>query len=84
MDAVLNFLLNFREVLQDKTVLLVTHQLQYVQRADKIFLATSGGRIESFGNYHDLIASGSNFSSYVKDNESAESTTTCVIKVVNT
>ncbi|XP_065919562.1 ATP-binding cassette sub-family C member 4-like isoform X2 [Dysidea avara] len=44
-------------VLADKLVILVTHQLQYAEHADRI-LVLKEGCVQGYGNYEDLTSSG--------------------------
>lgn len=50
--------------LQDKTRILVTHQLQYLPHVDYIYILHDG-KIENSGTFPDLIARGVNFASLV-------------------
>ncbi len=43
-----------REHLKDKTVVLVTHQLQYVKQADRVIVTGSGGTIKASGTYEQV------------------------------
>ena len=43
-----------KEYLKEKTVVLVTHQLQFLQKADKIAYLKDG-KLNAFGEYNDLI-----------------------------
>ena len=49
-----------KKELAGKTVLLVTHQLQYLQSCDRVVMMV-GGRIEEQGSYEDLMASPGTF-----------------------
>ena len=64
----IKYLLPQRGLLKGRTVLLATHQLQYVEKADKIFLVDQG-RVTSYKNYEEFLKSGSNLSSCLKKNE---------------
>lgn len=50
-----------RNFLKDKMRLLVTHQLQYLQSADKI-IVMNDGQIQAQGDYKELLKSGIDFS----------------------
>ncbi|XP_066155396.1 probable multidrug resistance-associated protein lethal(2)03659 [Euwallacea fornicatus] len=50
-----------RGFLKDKIRILATHQLQYLQSADRIVIINDG-RIQVEGNYAELLSSGVNFS----------------------
>lgn len=45
--------------MKDKLVILVTHQLQFLERSEKILLLKEG-KIEKLGNYEDITAAGFN------------------------
>ena len=54
-----------------KTILLATHQLQFVENADKIILVNQGA-VSTFESYVEFIESGSDFSSYLDKCETAD------------
>ena len=59
----------FREyilgALKGKTVILVTHQLQYLPHTDRIFIMAHG-RIQQTGTYEELLNSGFDFAEILK------------------
>lgn len=57
------------DFLKDKTVVLVTHQLQFLRKADKIFVLNEGRNIAT-GTYDQLVASGIDFLSLLTSQES--------------
>ncbi|GIL43241.1 hypothetical protein Vafri_1038 [Volvox africanus] len=60
-------------LLEDKTRLLVTHQLQYLPSADLV-VVMSGGAVQHVGTYDDLVARGVDFHQFVKETEEAGKT----------
>ena len=50
---------------RNKTVVLVTHQIQFLQQADKIFIVDSGTNTIPAGNFTQLVASGVNIVAYL-------------------
>ena len=54
------------EYLKDKTRILITHQLQYLQTADHILILKDGVEI-AYGTYAQLKEQGVNFSSFVSE-----------------
>ena len=64
-----------RGFLKDKAVVLVTHQLQYLQEADEIIVLKSG-KIEEKGSFQHLVKNGMDFSAFLaeetKDEEEKE------------
>eukprot|EP01155_Anaeramoeba_flamelloides_P009729 Anaeramoba_flamelloidesa198_170.p1 GENE.a198_170~~a198_170.p1 ORF type:complete len:1439 (+),score=398.63 a198_170:113-4429(+) len=56
------------ELLKTKTVILVTHQLQYLPQADDIIVINQGKIIER-GTYQELMIRGFDFNSIVENNE---------------
>lgn len=56
----------FKTYLKNKTIILVTHQLQYLDRCDKSILM-DGGRIVSQGTYQEILSTNSPFLSFLKD-----------------
>ncbi|XP_076255687.1 putative multidrug resistance-associated protein lethal(2)03659 isoform X3 [Rhynchophorus ferrugineus] len=52
--------------LQDKTVILITHQLQYLKDVDHI-IYLDNGKIKSHGNYTELQSSGFDFTKLLSD-----------------
>ena len=61
----------FRTFLRGKTILLVTHQLQYVRQADRVFLV-NGGRLTMSGSYEQISQAGADFLQYIIDEEKEE------------
>ncbi|XP_044973529.1 ABC transporter C family member 14-like [Hordeum vulgare subsp. vulgare] len=57
-------------ILKSKTVLLVTHQVDFLQNVDTIFVMKNGGIIQS-GNYVDLLGSCSDFVALVAAHHSS-------------
>ena len=57
-----------RGFLKKKAVILVTHQLQYLQEADEIAVMKSGV-IEDKGSFQDLMKNGMDFSSFLAQEE---------------
>ncbi|KAF7279579.1 hypothetical protein GWI33_006975 [Rhynchophorus ferrugineus] len=60
-----------KEFLKDKIRVLVTHQLQYLQNADKIIIMNDG-QIQVEGNYKELQKSGLNFSKLLEEYNTEE------------
>ncbi|CAG2115671.1 unnamed protein product, partial [Medioppia subpectinata] len=54
------------EYLANKTVILVTHQIQHLERASKI-LVLNEGRLVAVGPYNQLVSSGVDFLSIIKE-----------------
>ena len=52
--------------MRSKTVILVTHQIQFIKKATKI-LVLKDGKPLVFGKYEDLINSGLDFMSLLKE-----------------
>lgn len=59
--------------LKNKCVILVTHQLQYLKKVDKIILLKDG-KIQVSGSYEDLRNSDTNFTKLLADIEEEEDT----------
>ena len=58
-----------RGFLSDKAVILVTHQLQYLQEAEEI-IVLKNGKIQERGGFQDLLKNGMDFSAFLaQDNE---------------
>ncbi|KAB0802273.1 hypothetical protein PPYR_04459 [Photinus pyralis] len=57
--------------LKDKTVILITHQLQYLKDADHIIILDNG-IMKAEGSYHELQASGLDFAKLLNKEEEAE------------
>ena len=57
--------------LKDKSVILVTHQLQYLQEADEI-IVLKDGMVEERGNFQYLLKHGRDFSSFLSQEEPEE------------
>lgn len=57
-----------KSYLKHKTVILVTHQLQFIKSADKIVLMDSGTIVES-GNYSHLTSKGVDFLSFINKHD---------------
>ena len=55
--------------MKSKTVVLVTHQIQFIKKATKI-LVLNDGRPLGFGSYDELSNSGIDFMSLIKDEKS--------------
>lgn len=55
-----------RELLRDRIVVLVTHQLHYLQCVDKIVILNKG-KVEAIGSYESLRESGLNFAKLLAD-----------------
>ncbi|KAG6461030.1 hypothetical protein O3G_MSEX012378 [Manduca sexta] len=58
-----------RGYLNDRTCILVTHQIHYVKAAD-VIVVLNEGRIENIGTYDELIKSGKEFSQLLSNQES--------------
>ncbi|KAI8014915.1 ABC transporter C family member 8 [Camellia lanceoleosa] len=56
--------------LQDKTVILVTHQVEFLNKADKI-LVMEGGQVTQLGSYEELLTSGTVFEQLVNAHNDA-------------
>uniref|UniRef100_A0A0D9Y8B3 ABC transporter C family member 13 n=1 Tax=Oryza glumipatula TaxID=40148 RepID=A0A0D9Y8B3_9ORYZ len=59
-----------RGALRDKTVLLVTHQLDFLRNAHAIYVMRDGAVAQS-GRYHDLLRTGTDFAALVAAHESS-------------
>lgn len=59
------------EYLKTKCVILVTHQLQYLKKVDRIIFL-KGGRMQISGSYQDLKESNTNFTKMLADIEEEE------------
>ncbi|KAJ6817406.1 ABC transporter C family member 14 isoform X2 [Iris pallida] len=59
-----------RGVLSKKTIILVTHQVDFLHNADLILVMRDGMIVES-GKYNDLVASGTDFAALVAAHESS-------------
>jgi ABC-type multidrug transport system ATPase subunit len=59
--------------LKSKTVILVTHQIQFVQKASKILVLKEGKPL-AFGAYDELIESGIDFMSLIKEDKPEKET----------
>lgn len=55
-----------RDLLRDKIVILVTHQLQYLQHVDQIVIFNHG-RVEAVGSYESLRETGLDFAKLLAD-----------------
>nr|ASU47347.1 ABCC2 [Cnaphalocrocis medinalis] len=55
-----------RELLRERTCLLVTHQIHYLKNADQIIVLNEGG-IENMGTYEELVKSGKDFALLLKE-----------------
>ena len=64
-----------RGFLKKKAVVLVTHQLQYLQDADEIAVMKSGA-IEDKGSFQDLMRNGMDFSNFLAEDEDKNDTDT--------
>ena len=60
-----------RGYLKNKSVILVTHQLQYLQDADEIIVMKKG-RVEDKGTFKNLIQNGMDFSAFLAEEEKEE------------
>ena len=60
-----------RGYLKNRAVILVTHQLQYLQDADEIIVMRKG-EVEDKGTFKDLIQNGMDFSSFLAEEEKEE------------
>ncbi|KAG2450119.1 hypothetical protein HYH02_000222 [Chlamydomonas schloesseri] len=58
-------------LLEDRTRLLVTHQLQYLPAADLV-VVMDAGRIQHVGTYDELVARGVDFHQFVAEEESEQ------------
>lgn len=56
-----------KKYLKAKTVVLVTHQLQYLKETDQIIILNNG-MVEAKGTYHHLKSTGLNFAQLLDDN----------------
>ncbi|CAL5389388.1 unnamed protein product [Camellia sinensis] len=56
--------------LHDKTVILVTHQVEFLNKADKI-LVMEGGQVTQLGSYEELLTSGTVFEQLVNAHNDA-------------
>ncbi len=61
------------EYLKSKTVILVTHQIQFIQKASKILVLKEGKPL-AFGAYDELIESGIDFMSLIKEDKPEKET----------
>ncbi|KAL7198197.1 hypothetical protein ACSBR2_020671 [Camellia fascicularis] len=59
-----------RGVLKDKTILLVTHQVDFLHNIDLI-LVMRDGVIVQFGKYNDILQSGMDFQALVSAHETS-------------
>ncbi|KAJ4955109.1 hypothetical protein NE237_011892 [Protea cynaroides] len=59
-----------RGILKDKTILLVTHQVDFLHNADLI-LVMRGGRIVQSGRYNEILESGTDFEALVIAHETS-------------
>lgn len=59
--------------LREKTVILITHQLQYLKDVDHIIILNNGS-IQAEGTYNDLKASGLDFAKLLEENQPAPDT----------
>lgn len=57
--------------LKEKTIILITHQLQYLKEAEQIVIINDGA-IEAKGTYQELKSSGLDFAKLLDDNEKHE------------
>lgn len=57
-----------KNFLKDKIVILVTHQLQYLQSVDQIMLLDSG-KVQSVGTFKSLKESGLDFTKFLPEND---------------
>ena len=53
-----------RGFLRDKAVILVTHQLQYLQEAEEI-IVLKNGKVQERGDFQDLLKNGMDFSAFL-------------------
>ena len=60
-----------RGFLRDKAVILVTHQLQYLQEADEI-IVLKNGKIEERGDFQHLVKNGMDFSAFLAQDTNNE------------
>ena len=60
-----------RGFLRDKAVILVTHQLQYLQEADEI-IVLKNGKIQERGDFGDLLKNGMDFSAFLAQESQEE------------
>ena len=60
-----------RGFLKSKAVILVTHQLQYLQDADQIIVLKSG-KVEDKGSFQHLLKNGMDFSSFLSEEDKEE------------
>ena len=56
-----------RGLLRDKTVVLTTNQLQFVQAADLVLFVAQPGGIREAGTYEELIAAGGAFATMMRE-----------------
>lgn len=63
-----------RDLLKEKTVILVTHQLQFLPSVDQIIIL-SGGRVDAVGTYDQLRESGLDFVKLLADAHEADTDT---------
>ncbi|EDV27231.1 uncharacterized protein TRIADDRAFT_54969 [Trichoplax adhaerens] len=61
------------DLLGGRLRILVTHQIQYLKRADKI-LVLDNGKLQHYGTYEELVGKGIDFLSYVKTDEEDKQT----------
>ncbi|CAM6100457.1 unnamed protein product [Calypogeia fissa] len=54
-----------RGALKDKTVILVSHQVEFLAETDEILVMRDGEIVQS-GPYHDLVAEGKDFGSFIE------------------
>lgn len=60
-----------KDYLKAKTVVLVTHQLQFIKRADRILIMRDGEMV-ALGSYDELIQSSHDFLAFLNDTEKKE------------
>lgn len=59
----------FKKYLKNKTRIMVTHSLQYLDKVDSILFLNKNGKIECQGNYEDLIKNNENFRIFLSELE---------------
>lgn len=57
--------------LREKTVILITHQIQYLKEVDHLIILNNGS-IQAEGNYHELKESGLDFANLLQEEEAQE------------
>ncbi|BES88771.1 Multidrug resistance-associated protein [Nesidiocoris tenuis] len=73
------FLNCFRGFLKDKTVILATHQLQFLDQVDQIIFLQVG-QVKDMGNFEDLMKRGHDFTKIVEESQASSEQPVEIIK----